>query len=405
MTHSTVEAAVKSETACTGAKVELFNHKKWYIMKIGFFTYGIHGNRMTGIARYAVELTRAMKGIDPLLEITLLNPYPETEHLWYRQFPVYPLPHLKKLPLAATLGNYELHRAARKLDLDIVHDPIGIAPFLVPGCKYKKITTIHDAVPAVYPKTQPLLSRILFSTLIANAGRSCDAILTVSQTSADDLQHYYRLPPEKIHVTPNGVHPPSLVSSDEAQSTLKRFGVRQPYFLYVGALHPRKNIRRVIEAFGIVHRHHPHSKLVIVGPPSWGAQQELQNVIRSSGDDSGIVFTDFLTDQELGSFYQEALALVFPSLYEGFGLPVLEAMSYGTPVITSNVSALPEVAGDAALLVDPLSVDDISASMLRVIENDALRDELRRKGRVRFADFSWLKTAETTLDVYRRLLG
>lgn len=373
-------------------------------MKIGFFTYGIHGNRMTGIARYAVELTRAMKGLDPSLEIVLLNPYPESEHPWYREFPVYPLPHLKKLPLAATLGNLELHRAACKLKLDILHDPIGIAPFLVPRCQYKKITTIHDAVPAVYPKTQPLLSRLLFSTLITYAGKTCDAILTVSQTSADDLERYYKLPPSKLHVTPNGVHIPQKLTETYVASIFERFGVRPPYFLYVGALHPRKNIRRSIEAFKKVHKLHPQARLVIVGPPSWGAHQELQSVLRSSGAESGIVFTDFLSDKELDAFYQGAHGLVFPSLYEGFGLPVLEAMSHGTPVITSKVSALPEVAGEAALLVDPTSVEDIYQGMIRLLEDSALRAELSRKGLARCADYSWVNTAKITLDVYRGLV-
>lgn len=373
-------------------------------MKVGIFTYGIHGNRMTGIARYTVELTRAMKEIDPSLGIILLNPYPESEHPWYREFPVYSFPHLKKLPLAATLGNYELHRAAVKLGLDIVHDPIGIAPFLVPRCAYKKVTTIHDAVPAIYPETQPLLSRLLFSTLITYAGKTCDAILTVSQTSADDLERYYRLPASKIHVTPNGVHCSQKLTDENVAYVLDRFGVQPPYFLYVGALHPRKNIKRTIEAFESARKLHPEAKLVIVGPPSWGAHQELRTVLRSAGENSGIVFTDFLSDNELDALYQGAHGLVFPSLYEGFGLPVLEAMSHGTPVITSNVSALPEVAGDAALLVDPTSVDEISRSMISLLENSSLRAELSKKGLARCEEFSWNKTAEKTLNVYRSLV-
>lgn len=374
-------------------------------MKIGFFTYGIHGNRMTGIARYTVELTRAMMRLDSSLEIILLNPYPDSDHPWYLEFPVYPLPHLKKLPFAATLGNYELHRAAIKLGLDIVHDPIGIAPFLAPRCQYKKITTIHDAVPAIYPETQPLLSRILFSTLIARAGKTCDAILTVSQTSADDLVRYYKLPALKIHITPNGVNCPLQLNEVYIASVMERFGVQSPFFLYVGALHPRKNIKRTIAAFDLTRKVCPEAKLVIVGPPSWGAHQELRTVLRSAGENSGIVFTDFLADRELDALYQGAHGLVFPSLYEGFGLPVLEAMSHGTPVITSNVSALSEVAGDAALLVDPMSVEDISRSMVSLLKDSTLRAELRRKGSARCEDFSWKRTAEKTLGVYHHLVN
>lgn len=374
-------------------------------MRIGFFTYGIHGNRMTGIARYAVELTRALKRLDPSVEVVLLNPYPESEHPWYQEFPSYPLPHLKKLPFAATLGNYELHRAGTKLELDIVHDPIGIAPFLVPRCKYKRITTIHDAVPAIYPATQPLMARILFSTLIAYAGKTCDAILTVSQTSADDLARYYHLPASKIYVTPNGVHCPQKLSEGWVASILRRLALQPPYFLYVGALHPRKNIGRTIEAFEIARKMHPQVKLGIVGPPSWGGHHVLREVLRSAGADQGVVFTGFLSDEDLQALYQGAHALVFPSLYEGFGLPALEAMSHGTPVITSNVSALPEVVGDAGLFVDPTSVEAISRAMLRLLEDEAFREELAQKGRLRSLEYTWEATAAKTLEVYQALVS
>lgn len=373
-------------------------------MKIGFFTYGIHGERMTGIARYAVELTRAMKRLDPALEIILLNPHPEATHPWYREFPTFPLPHLKKLPMAATLGNLELHRAATRLGLDVLHDPCGIAPFLAPRGDYRRVTTIHDALPAIYPEIQPLLTRLVFATLVKRAGRSSDAIFTVSRASADDLIRHYKLPPAKVHVTPNGVHPPETLPDGWVRETLRRFGMRRPYLLYVGALHPRKNIRRVIEAFVMLRKVHPDASLVIAGPPTWGGSAELQAVLRSAGADSGILFTDFLSDHDLQVFYQQARALVFPSLYEGFGLPVLEAMSNGTPVLTSNVSSLPEVAGDAALLVDPASVDAIFQGMRRLLEDDGLCAELGRKGRERSLQFNWQATAAKTLRVYRDLV-
>lgn len=374
------------------------------LVKIGFFTYGIYGDRMTGIARYTVELTRALKKLDAGLEIILLSPYPQSSHPWYREFPVYPLPHLKKMPIAATLGNLELDRAAIRMKLDVLHDPCGIAPFLSPRRGYKKVTTIHDALPAVYPKTQPLLTRLVFSTFIARAGKTCDAILTVSQTSAKDLTRYYGFPAEMIQVTPNGVVPPDRLPSELIDKVLKGYGASSPYFLYVGALHPRKNIRRVIEAFKLAKTCHNEINLVIVGPSSWGAHHELQTVLGSTGNSTGIIFTGFLSDEDLGALYQGAYGLVFPSLYEGFGLPVLEAMSYGTPVITSNISALPEVAGDAALLVDPMSVTDIARKMVMLLEDADLHADLQGKGYIRCKKFSWDETARRTYDVYKSLL-
>lgn len=373
-------------------------------MKIGIFTYGIYGERMTGIARYTVELTRALLRIDPTLAITLLNPYPESKHPWYREFPVHPLPHLKKLPLVATLGNLELHLAATRLRLDVLHDPCGIAPFLAPRGSYRRVTTIHDAVPAVYPGTQPLLTRLVFATLVARAGITSDAILTVSRASASDLIRYYRLPPAKIHVTPNGVLQRPALSQEYVCETLKRFNVREPFLLYVGALHPRKNIRRVIEAFARLRKTHPRAALVIVGPPAWGANEVLRDVLSSAAAGSGVIFTGFLSDNDLQALYQGALCLVFPSLYEGFGLPVLEAMSHGTPVITSNISSLPEITEDAALLVDPASVDSICNGMRRLLEDKTLCNELSCKGRARSKKFSWEATATATLGIYHNLV-
>ena len=373
-------------------------------MKVGIFTYGIYGERMTGIARYAVELTRAMRRLDPALDIILLNPYGEAAHPWYREFPSYPLPHLQKLPLVATLGNLELHRAATRLHLDILHDPCGIAPFIAPRGSYRRITTIHDALPAIYPDTQSLLTRLVFSLLVARAGRTSDAILTVSETSADDLARHYHLPRAKIHVTPNGVSPPLILPPGRVREILARHSFVTPYFLYVGALSPRKNLRRVIEAFTKLRSVHPEVALVIVGPPAWGANDVLRDVLNSAGGNGGVTFTGFLADEDLQVVYRGAHALVFPSLYEGFGLPALEAMSHGTPVITSNAGSLPEVVGDAALQVDPTSVEAIYQGMLRLHGDERLRIELSQKGLFRSQSFTWQATAVKTLRVYQSLV-
>lgn len=370
-------------------------------MRVGVFTYGIHGQRMTGIARYAIELTRALKRVAPDIEIVLLNPNPESDHPWYREFPVHPMPRLRYLPAAATLGNWTLHRAAVDLGLDVLHDPCGIAPFLWPRgrARYARVTTVHDAIPAVYPETQPWLTRAVFGTLVRAAGRSADAILTVSQASRDDLVRYYGLPSAKVHVTPNGFVPQRVATADAVDAALDRLGVKRPYFLYVGALHPRKNLPRVLEAFARVRDGAPEARLVVVGPPSWGASDVLRQVLARTGD--GVTFTGFVSDADLQALYQGASALVFPSLYEGFGLPALEAMGHGTPVITSNVSSLPEVVGDAALVIDPLSVDAIAEAMRRVLTDGELRVDLGRRGRERSRAFSWSATARGTVEVFR----
>ncbi len=370
-------------------------------MRIGVFTYGIEGQRMTGIARYAVELTRALRRVEPDLEIVLLNPYPESDHAWYREFPTYPLPLLRTLPMAATLGNWQLHRAASELELDVLHDPCGIAPFLMPKQRYLRVTTVHDAIPALYPETQPLLTRLVFQTLVRASARTADAVLTVSQASADDLHRVYGLPRSTLHAIPNGVTRPEPQLPQDVAAALERLGVERPYYLYVGALHPRKNLARVCEAFARVRATHPETRLVIVGPPSWGAHETLRGVLEQARSESGVTFTGFVSDDDLAVLYRGALALVFPSLYEGFGLPALEAMSHGAPVVTSNVSSLPEVVGEAALLVDPTIVEAIADAMARLVVDEPLRARLADAGRRRAAGFTWEDTARRTLDVFR----
>lgn len=365
-------------------------------MRIGFLTYGFP-DKLTGIGRYTSELTRALRDLDAGLEIVLLNPYPDARHPWYREFEAVSIPSLQRLPALATLGNVVVHRAALAARLDVLHDPCGVAPFLMPTRAYKRVTTVHDAIPLVYPSSQPPLTRLLFHTLIRWSGTTADAIVTVSETSARDLHRHLGLPLDKLHVTPLGVTLP-----EEAATLADEFAGLAPYLLAVGALHPRKNLARTLEAFT---RLGGGARLVIVGPPSWGADATLEGVLAGSRDHPNVRYTGFVDDATLDALYRHATALVFPSLYEGFGLPALEAMARGTPVIASATSSLPEVVGDAGLLVDPTSTDAIASAMRRVLDDADLRRDLSVRGLERAAGFRWTDTGRKTLELYRGLLG
>lgn len=384
-------------------------------MRVGVFTYGMD-RQWTGIGRYAAELVRALRRCAPTLEIVLLNPYPSSPHPLYREFDSYPLPQLRLLPVAASLGNWTLHRAALELKLDILHDPCGVAPFLIPTRRYKRVTTVHDAVPFIYPRTQPLLTRAVFHTLVKAARFTADAVLTVSEAAARDLASHARIPKHKLFVTPNGGPYMAPLAHSELPETdaarLAALGICAPYLLYVGALHPRKNLARVIAAFAALKARCAEARLVIVGPPSWGAHEIFKHVLSASqggleggGCNSGVSFTGFVSDEELRCLYKGARALVFPSLYEGFGLPALEAMAYGTPVLSSNVSSLPEVVGDAGLLVDPLSTEAILEAMYRLWTEKDLRNVLAARGLKQAQHFTWERTAHLTLEVYQRLVA
>lgn len=367
-------------------------------MRVGFFTYGMDRS-LSGIGRYAVELTRALKKLEPGLEIVLLNPYPHSELEWYGEFETYAVPSLARVPLAASLGNLVLHQAARRLKLDILHDPCGIAPFLMPAAGYRRVVTVHDAAPLATPDLQPLATRLIFRTLIPWARLSADAVLTVSHHAAGDLERLAGIPKAKLHVTYNGVNPPPPMSQAEVAGVLERLGIEAPYFLYVGNLVARKNLPRLVQAFGLLRQDIPEARLVIVGARQWKSHELFQQ------DLTHVLVLGYVRDEDLHALYYGARALAFPSLYEGFGIPALEAMAHGTPVLTSNASSLPEVVGEAALLVDPSSIESIREGLGRMWEDAGLRESLRQKGLERARMFTWEKTALSTLEVYRRLEG
>lgn len=366
-------------------------------MRVGFFTYGVqHAERLTGIPRYTTELTRALRQLDPALEIVLLNPYPDSQLAWYREFETAPLPGLGRLPAALSWGNVALHRAARRARLDLLHDPCGLAPFLAPAGQYARVVTVHDVFARVLPRTQDPLMRLLYATLLPLTRHTADAVITVSEASRRDLQTHLGLPPRLLHVTPLGVTLPARPAppaSDPPDSA--------PYLLYVGNLTPRKNLRRVIQAFSQVRVADPTLTLKITGPTFWGGDA----VSALAQATPGVQLTGFVSDEALDRLYRGAQALIFPSLYEGFGLPALEAMARGCPVITANLSSLPEVVGEAGLLVDPYSVPAIAAAMTRLRQDPALRARLVQAGPPRAAQFSWQTTAERTLVVYRQVLA
>lgn len=372
-------------------------------MRVGFLTYGIRDpHKLAGIARYTVELTRALQRLETDLEIVLLTPYPESAIPWYREFETFALPSLKLLPAVATLGHLTLHRAAQVLRLDVLHDPCGIAPFAAPRSRYRRVVTIHDSFARVVPETQDPMMRLLYRTLVPLTRYTADAVLTVSQASAQDLTRYCHIPPHKLHVTPLGI-PARAKAPEESgpRQSLRELGVTRPYFLFVGNLTPRKNLGRVLEAFARVRKSCGDVQLVVVGPTFWRSEE----IFRQAQQTQGVLLTGFVSDETLHELYGGAAGLVFPSLYEGFGLPALEAMSRNCPVITSNVSSLPEVVGDAALLVNPQQVDEIAAAMCQLLRDSELSSTLRRRGRRQAASFSWDRTARQTLDVYRSLLA
>ena len=220
-------------------------------------------------------------------------------------------------------------------------------------------------------------------------------VITISQSSKDDIIKHYHVPNEKVQVVHLGL---KELSMENKSVDLKEFGVAKKYILYVGTLQPRKNIARLIEAYSKLDPSVKNDyQLVVIGQKGWLYEDILSAPDKFKvGDD--VLFLDYVKDADLPAFYRQAEVFVLPSLYEGFGLPVLEAMRYDCPVITSNVSSLPEAGGDAALYVDPEDVDDIKKAIEKVLTDETLRKQMIEKGRVHYKKFTWEKAASEVLE-------
>lgn len=263
--------------------------------------------------------------------------------------------------------------------------------------------TLHCSSPFIHPEFFPPLIRARIKALTRRGMNTARHIICVSQNVLDLAADYYQVPRERMSVVHNGVgeHFRAIPDSD-AQPFLDRYRIERPYMLFIGRYETRKNILRTIEAFDIFRREAaPDMKLVLAGAQSW-AGSAVDRLIGQRGLRANIIEPGYISNADLPNIYSAAEVFVFPSLWEGFGIPVVEAMASGTPVLTSNLSSLPEVAADAALFVDPYSIDDIALGMEKLYRDEGLRHSLREKGLRRAADFSWRRTAEQTLDVYGR---
>ena len=226
-------------------------------------------------------------------------------------------------------------------------------------------------------------------------------VITISQSSKNDIIKFYKVPENKVRVVHLGL---KEIKMDVASKSLEEFGINRKFILFVGTLQPRKNITRLIQAYAILPQHLKDThQLVIVGKKGW-LYDEILETPKKYGVEDNTLFLDYVTDADLPSFYKKAVVYVLPSLYEGFGLPILEAMRYGCPVLTSNVSSLPEAGGDAAMYFDPENTEDIEEKMEKVLTDHALRDTMKEKGLSHYKKFTWEKAAQEVLSVVEEVL-
>jgi glycosyltransferase involved in cell wall biosynthesis len=279
-----------------------------------------------------------------------------------------------------------------KLKPDIFISPDG---YLSLNSKCKQLAVIHDLNFEHYPNDVSFTVRKYYKYFFPRFARKASRIATVSEFSKKDIVKTYGIDAAKIDVVNNGCNTMySPVNAEIQAATRLKYSESKEYFLFVGALHPRKNISRLFEAFDeFKSRSQSDVKLVIVGEKYYWTSAIKRTYIGMKYK-KDVVFTGRLTSKELKNVLGSALALTYVPYFEGFGIPILEAMNCDTPVITSNVTSMPEVAGDAALLVDPFSVDSISEGMFKIYSQPELRKNLIEKGRLRKLNYSWDKTAE-----------
>jgi glycosyltransferase involved in cell wall biosynthesis len=264
------------------------------------------------------------------------------------------------------------------------------------------VVTLLDLI-WLHPETSALTGRQRLTTrlVFTRCARGADRVLTISEATKRDLVETIGLDPRHIEVTPLGVGDDEVEPIDEQELRQKLRLGDAPFVLVVAQKQPHKNLSSVIRALPELES---NVDLVLAGAPA-PHEHELQALARDLGVDDRVRFVDWVSDGELQALYRGARAFVLPSFIEGFGLPVLEAMRHGTPVACSRLSALPEVAGDAALLFDPHDQRSVTEAVRRLLTDEALRTELVRRGRARVSQFTWRRTAELTLDAYRRALA
>lgn len=386
-------------------------------MRVGILMHGLEG-RQTGVARYMQELLRALAALPDRPEIVILTdgdlspigtaletmerPRDGLLNALFKLMGV--LQRLVGLRVAYILvGSMVAPLAAKRLKLDVIHDLTGLLPNAFGGGGARVVTTLHDLISYANPGTNDWMDDLIQFRWLPWAAPKVDAMVTVSRSAGDDAVKYLKIRPEKIHVVHHGVLP-IYQPQDESrlEAVRDRYGLPQGYILFVGAVVERKNLRRVLEACAVLWTRGEGVPLVLVGPKS-ARSSGILSAVEASGLADQIIFTDYVPESDLPALYAAATVFVYPSLYEGFGIPVIEAMACGTPVITSNISSLPEVAGDAAITVDPTSSDEIRAALERLLSSPELRIELRQRGFEQAKLFTWAHAAQATLEVYRRI--
>jgi glycosyltransferase involved in cell wall biosynthesis len=362
--------------------------------------------RIGGIGRYAINLLEALLPLSsqryPDLEFVIFTA-PQTDRDLLKGVGARPCERFRRVKSTLLRSSVLLPVGVLMEHIEVFHglDQSGIPLFVKTG---KYIVTIHDVIPLVLPWAFPPRHRLVLATALTRIRKQAEMVIVPSTAAAEDVVHFLRVERERIRVIPMGCESRFQPIEEPMRAAVLRrqYDLPERYILFVGTLEPRKNVQTLLRAFAQVIAETPQDDLtlVIAGGKGWGGEDYRSTVDALKLHDR-VRFAGFVADDDLPELYRGALLFVYPSLYEGFGLPVLEAMACGTPVITSNRASLPEVAGDAALLADPTRPEALAEAMASIISDGDLRQALRVKGLARAQTFTWDAVAQQTMAIYR----
>jgi glycosyltransferase involved in cell wall biosynthesis len=362
--------------------------------------------RLAGVGYYLVELVDALQRIDADDEYRLIVSDTTSGYFPLRspRFSHVVVPRRSR-PARLVWEQTVLPGLVARLGTHVLHSPHYTRPLRQLSCA--SVVVIHDLTYILMPEHHMWLRRIFFRRMLPAAATRAGRIIAISESTGRDLQRILRVAPERIDVIPHGVAERYHTGIERSviAETRRRLALPREYVLFVGTLEPRKNLPRLLRAYADVVSSDPaFPGLVLVGMRGWQTG-ELERLLGSSEAAARIRVAGYVPEEDLPAVYAGARMFVYPSLYEGFGIPILEALACGVPTITSTTSSMPEVAGDAAVLVDPSDGAALAGAMRRLHRDEALRESLRRKGPVRAAAFSWDETARMTAGTYRRALA
>jgi len=365
-------------------------------------------NQNAGIGRFVRSLVGAIVERDTTDAFLLLHAAPNPGRA--AVYPGGPNVHHRELRINERWMNILWHRLQVPLPADWLTGPVDLfhsPDFVLPPVRASRsILTVHDLAFLLYPECADARLRAYLERTVPRSVQRADYVVADSENTRNDVICLLGVPPERVTVVPGGVDPSFKPVTDAAEKTAfkRRIGLDDdtPYILFVGVIEPRKNLVGLIEAFDILKgRSLPH-KLVVVGRRGWLSDSTMERADRSQYRND-IIFPGFIPDADLNTLYSAAESFAFPSHYEGFGLPVLEAMACGTPVVASRASSLPEVVGDAGMQVDPDDPERLASALELLALNPEMRTDFSVRGLARAASFTWDAAAEIMLDVYRKV--